>query len=94
MRLRYANYDMPNSLYKTDARQDRSEATFDLNYAFAKEKNIGGVSLDGLSIQFRVAYNDYDTGYDFEAYKIIHGYDAESVTDDFMDTRLYLNYKF
>ncbi len=94
MRLRYANYDMPNSLYKTDARQDRSEATFDLNYAFAKEANVGGASLDGLSIQFRVAYNDYDTGYDFEAYKKIHGYDAESVTDDFMDTRLYLNYKF
>ena len=94
MRLRYANYDMPNSLYKTDARQDRSETTFDLNYAFAKETNIGGVSLDGLSIQFRVAYNNYDTGYDFAAYKQIHGYDAESVTDDFIDTRLYLNYKF
>ena len=94
MRLRYANYDMPNSLYKTDARQDRSEATFDLNYAFAKEANIGGASLDGLSIQFRVAYNDYDTGYNFAAYKKIHGYDAESVTDDFIDTRLYLNYKF
>ena len=94
MRLRYANYDMPNSLYKTDARQDRTETTFDLNYTFAKEANVGGVSLDGLSIQFRVAYNNYDTGYDFSAYKQIHGYDAESVTDDFIDTRLYLNYKF
>lgn len=94
MRLRYANYDMPNSLYKTDARQDRTETTFDLNYAFSREANIGGVSLDGLSIQFRVAYNNYDTGYDFAAYKQIHGYDAESVTDDFIDARLYMNYRF
>ncbi len=77
-----------------DARQDRTETTFDINYTFAKGANAGDLSLDGLSIQFRVAYNNYDTGYDFAAYKQIHGYDAESVTDDFIDTRLYLNYKF
>lgn len=94
MRLRYANYDMRNSLYRTDARQDKSETTFDVNYAFAKKESLAGISMDGLSIQFRVAYNNYDTSYDFAAYKEIHGYEAESVTDDFLDTRLYLNYKF
>ena len=94
MRLRYANYDMPNSLYKQDARQDRTETTFDINYAFARESTIGNVSLDGLSIQFRVAYNNYDTDYDFAAYQTIHNYEFNSVTDDFYDLRLYVNYKF
>ena len=94
MRLRYANYDMPNSLYRTDARQDKSETTFDLNYAFGKTESIAGIPMNGLSMQFRVAYNNYDINYDFEAYKELHGYDAESVTDDFLDTRLYLNYIF
>lgn len=94
MRLRFANYDMPNSLFRTDARQDKTETTFDANYAFTSKSYIAGIPMDGLSIQFRVAYNNYDTNYDFAAYKDIHGYDVESVTSDFVDTRLYLNYKF
>lgn len=94
MRLRYANYDMPNSLYRTDARQDKSETTFDVNYAFTESSHLAGLPIDGLSIQFRLAYNNYDTSYDFAAYKEIHGYETESVTADFLDTRLYLNYHF
>ena len=94
MRLRYGDYDLPDSLSQTDARQDRTETTFDLNYSFAKTASLGGFSMDGLSIQFRLAYNDYDTGYDFNAYKDIHGYDFESATDDFVDARLYFNYHF
>ena len=94
MRLRYANYDMPNSLSRTDARQDKSETTFDLNYTFDKAESIGGISMDGLSIQLRIAYNNYDTNYDFAAYKAIHGYETETVTADFIDTRLYINYQF
>ena len=94
MRLRYGDYDLPDKLSQSDARQDRTETTLDINYAFAKDANVGDFSLNGLSVQFRVAYNDYDTGYDFDAYKDRHGYTSESVTDDFIDTRLYLNYKF
>ncbi len=94
MRLRYGDYNLPDSLSKTDARQDRTETTFDLNYSFAKSASLGGFSMDGLSIQFRLAYNDYDTDYDFDAYQGIHGYDFESVTDDFVDARLYFNYHF
>ena len=94
MRVRYGDYDMPNSLSKRFARQDRTETTFDINYAFAKGSNIGNLSLDGLSIQFRVAFNDYDTDYDFQAFIDKHNFSASSVTDDFIDTRLYLNYKF
>jgi hypothetical protein len=92
LRVRYGNYNLPNSLSKTDARQDRSETTFDVNYSFSKESRFG--NLDGLSMQFRVAYNNYDTNYDFIAYREYHGYGFESVTDDFFDLRLYLNYKF
>jgi hypothetical protein len=94
MRLRYANYDMPNSLYKTDSRQDRSETTVDFNYAFGKKYNIRKSSLDNLSIQFRVSYNNYETHYDFTTYKQIHGYNTDHVTDDFIDIRLYFDYKF
>ena len=50
--------------------------------------------MDGLSVQFRLAYNDYDTSYDFEAYQQIHGYKFETVTDDFVDARIYLDYMF
>jgi len=94
MRLRYGDYNMPDSLSDYDARQDRTETTFDLNYSFAKDSNIGNVPLNGLSIQFRVAYNNYETDYDFQAFKDTYGFDFDSVTDDFYDTRLYVNYKF
>lgn len=94
MRLRYGDYNMPDKLSNYDARQDRAETTFDLNYAFAKDSNIGNISLDGLSIQFRIAYNNYETGYDFQAFKNTHGFDFDTVTDDFYDARLYMNYQF
>ncbi|MCU7835759.1 MAG: OprD family porin [gamma proteobacterium symbiont of Taylorina sp.] len=94
MRLRYADYNLPDNLSQTDARQDRAETTFDINYSFAKQSSLGNFSLDGLSVQFRLAYNDYNTGYDFDEYQRIHGYDFDNVTDDFVDARLYLDYKF
>lgn len=79
----------------TDARQDRNEATFDLRYAFAKDSGFGiFTKMQGLSLQFRLAYNNYRTDYDFEAYKAIHGYTFETATDDFWDARLYLEYRF
>ena len=35
------------------------------------------------------------TVYDFEAYKAIHGYDGlHSVTDDFIDAHIYIDYVF
>ena len=94
MRLRYADYDLPDDLSQTDARQDRTETTFDINYSFTKTSSPGRLSLDGLSIQFRLAYNDYNTDYNFNAYKKIHGYSFDSVTEDFIDVRLYIDYKF
>jgi hypothetical protein len=95
MRVRYGQYDMPDKLSQTDARQDRSEATFDLRYSFTRDSGFGiFTEMDGLSVQFRLAYNDYDTSYDFEAYKQIHGYNFETVTDDFIDARLYVDYMF
>ena len=95
MRVRYADYNLPDSISQVDARQDRSELTFDIRYSFEKTTGFGLFSeVDGLSVLFRVAYNDYRTDYDFAAYKAAHGYEFESVTNDFFDYRLYLDYKF
>lgn len=95
MRWRYGYYNLPDNLNMTDARQDRSEATFDLRYAFKQTSGFGiFTELQGLSLQFRLAYNHYDTDYDFAAYREIHGYEFESVTSDFIDARLYLDYHF
>ena len=95
IRFRYADYNMPDDLTMTDARQDRAEATFDLRYSFMRDSGFGiFTEMDGLSIQFRAAWNNYDTSYDFEAYREIHGYEFESVTKDFWDLRLYLDYHF
>ncbi len=95
MRVRYADYNMPDDISQADARQDRSETTFDARYSFEKVTGFGLFNeIDGLSILFRIAYNNYKTDYDFAAYKAAHGYEIESVTDDFMDYRLYLDYKF
>ncbi len=95
IRFRYADYDMPDNLYMTDARQDRTEATFDLRYSFTKQSGFGiFTQLDGLSIQFRLAYDQFETDYDFDAYKNLHGYDLQRVTDDFVDARLYIDYVF
>ncbi|SFV62267.1 hypothetical protein MNB_SV-6-382 [hydrothermal vent metagenome] len=95
IRFRYANYDMPDDLDMIDARQDRSEATFDLRYSFTKSSGFGiFTQMDGLSIQFRLAYDDFKTDYDLEAYKELHGYNVFSVTDDFVDARIYIDYIF
>jgi hypothetical protein len=95
MRWRYGDYNMPDRLTMTDARQDRREATFDLRYSFTRTSGFGiFTQMKGLSLQFRLAFNNYRTDYDFEAYKKIHGYDFESVTKDFVDARLYLDYIF
>jgi hypothetical protein len=95
MRWRYGKYNMPDDLILTDARQDRAEATFDLRYSFTRTSGFGiFTDMQGLSIQFRAAYNNYRTDYDFEAYREIHDYDFETATDDFWDLRLYLDYRF
>jgi hypothetical protein len=95
IRFRYADYDMPDELWMYDARQDRREATFDLRYSFSKTQGFGiFTQMDGLSIQFRLAYDDYQTDYDFAAYQQIHGFSFESVTDSFYDARLYIDYVF
>ena len=95
MRWRYGSYNLPDDLIMTDARQDRREATFDLRYSFAQKSGFGiFTTMKGLSLQFRIAFNNYRTDYDFEAYKKIHGYDFETATKDFVDARLYLDYVF
>jgi len=95
MRWRYGAYDLPDKLYLTDARQDRTEATFDLRYSFTQTSGFGiFTTMKGLSLQFRLAYNSYRTNYNFEAYKAIHGYTFETATKNFLDTRLYLDYVF
>jgi len=95
MRLRYGSYDLPDKLRFTDARQDRNEVTFDLRYSFTKSHGFGiFTEMDGLSIQLRVAYDRYETNYDFEAYRDIHGYEFKTATSDFFDTRLYIDYQF
>ncbi len=95
VRFRYAFYDMPDDLYMKDAGQDRAESTLDLRYSFSKKSGFGiFTQLDGLSVQFRMAYNDFKTDYNFEKYKLLHGYNAFSVTDDFLDARLTIDYQF
>ena len=95
MRWRYGIYDLPDKLRFTDARQDRDEATFDLRYSFTQKSGFGiFTEMQGLSLQFRLAYNNYRTDYNFEAYRKIHGYDFQSATKDFYDARLYLDYHF
>jgi len=96
IRFRYGYYDMPDDLWMLDARQDRSEATFDLRYSFTKTEGFGiFTQMDGLSIQFRIAYDDYRTDYDFASYEKLHGFDSlNKVTDDFVDARLYIDYIF
>ncbi len=95
MRVRYADYNLPDSISQADARQDRTETTFDARYSFKKTTGFGLFNeIDGLSILFRVAYNNFRTDYFFAAYEAAHGYEYESITDDFIDYRLYMDYKF
>ena len=96
IRFRYANYNIPDSLYDKYAHQDRSEATFDLRYSFEKNDGFGiFTQIKGLSLQFRVAYDDYKTDYDYSAYKAVWTNQTfEKVQNDFVDTRLYIDYLF
>jgi hypothetical protein len=95
MRLRYADYDLPDNISQADARQDRTEFTFDLRYSFAQTSGFGiFTKMDGLSLQLRLAYNEFETDYNYAAFQAFHGYKFESVTDDFVDARLYLDYRF
>jgi len=95
LRLRHASYNMPDDIFQTDARQDRAETTFDIRYSMKQDSGFGmATDLDGLSVMLRVAYNNYETDYDFDAYKLIHGYEFDSVTDDFVDVRFYIDYRF
>lgn len=95
IRFRYADYNYPDNINQKDARQDRTESTFDLRYAFGKNDGFGiFTQLDGLSVQFRIAYDDYKTDYDYDAFKNANGYAFDTVTDDFVDTRLYVDYVF
>ena len=95
IRFRHAIFNMPDELYMIDARQDRTESTFDLRYSFQKSSGFGiFTQLDGLSVQLRVAYNDFKTDYNLEEYMKIHNYNAFSVTDDFLDVRLTVDYIF
>lgn len=95
MRVRYADYNLPDSIAQADARQGRTETTLDARYSFEKTTGFGLFNeIEGLSILFRLAYNNFRTDYDFAAYKALHGYEFENITDDFLDWRLYLDYKF
>jgi len=95
IRFRYADYDMPDNLLMIDATADRTEATFDLRYSFSKDQGFGiFTQMDGLSIQLRIAYDDFRTDYDFDAYKAIHGYELSTVNDNFVDARIYIDYVF
>ena len=47
--------------------------------------------MDGLSIQFRVAYDNFKTDYDH----FLGANDPDyEIIDDFVDTRLYIDYMF
>jgi len=95
IRFRYADYNMPDELWMIDAAQDRTETTFDLRYSFTKDQGFGiFTQMDGLSIQFRLAYDDFKTNYDFEAYGAAHTINIEKVDDDFVDARIYIDYVF
>jgi len=95
IRFRYADYNMPDELWMIDAAQDRTEATFDLRYSFTKDQGFGiFTQMDGLSIQFRLAYDDFKTDYDFDAYGAAHNIHIEKVTEDFVDARIYIDYQF
>ena len=95
IRFRHGYYDMPDAISDYFASQDRSETTFDLRYSFTKNDGFGiFTEMKGLSVQFRIAYDNFKTNYDFVQYKQEHNFDFERVTDDFVDTRLYIDYMF
>ncbi len=95
LRVRAGHYDMPDSVDDLDARQDRQEYTMDLRYSFAKDTGFSTFTVvEGFSMLLRLGYNVYETDYDFDAYKQKHNRSFSSVTDNFLDSRLYLDYIF
>jgi len=95
VRVRYGNYNLPDDINMLDARQDRTESTFEMRYSFTKKSNFSLFSnIDGLSILFRLAYNKFRDDYDYETYKKEHDFSFSKVNDDFIDARLYLDYVF
>jgi len=93
IRFRYCDYNLPDNPSQLDIAQDRTETTFDLRYAFGKNDGFGiFTQVDGLSIQFRVAYDDFKTNYDVNRYK--NPKNISDITDDFWDTRIYVDYIF
>jgi hypothetical protein len=95
IRFRYADYDMPDDFDMIDARQDRTEATFDLRYSFTKDSGFGiFTQMDGLSIQFRLAYDNFRNDYNYQAFEDHHGFTIDKVDDDFVDARIYIDYVF
>jgi len=97
IRFRYADYNMPDNFNQTDARLDRTEATFDLRYSFTKNDGFGiFTQMEGLSVQFRIAYDNFESisTETLDAYALAHGYSIPNVTKDFVDTRLYIDYVF
>lgn len=95
VRVRYGDYNYPDSADKRDARQDRTEATLDIRYSFTENDGFGIFThMKGLSLLLRIAYNDYDTSYNFQGYEQLNGYSLDSVTSDFTDSRFYLEYRF
>ena len=95
IRFRYADYNMPDDFDMIDARQDRTEATFDLRYSFTKDSGFGiFTQMDGLSIQFRLAYDQFRNDYNYAAFEDHHGFTIDKVDDDFVDARIYIDYVF
>ena len=95
IRFRYADYNMPDDIDMIDARQDRTEATFDLRYSFTKDSGFGiFTQMDGLSIQFRLAYDQFRNDYNYQAFTDHHGFTIDKVDDDFVDARIYIDYVF
>jgi len=97
IRFRYADYNLPDSMSQRDARLDRTEATFDLRYAFGKNDGFGiFTEIKGLSLQLRLSYNDYDSisAAKVNEYANKWGKSIPNVTKDFIDSRIYLDYVF
>ncbi len=95
IRFRYADYNMPDDIDMIDARQDRTEATFDLRYSFTKDSGFGiFTQMDGLSIQFRLAYDQFRNDYNYKAFTDHHGFTIDKVDEDFVDARIYIDYVF
>ncbi len=96
LRIRYGYFDTPDDLNDYDARQQRNEFAIDFRYTLSAPTNFDiNATPDGFSLVIRIAYNDYESDYDYQAYENIHsGRSFEEVEDNYLDSRLYLQYAF